>query len=122
MPFHFDERLGVKVVNDLYEDAEGNLWVGTPDHGALFWDGATTTGTVEISDTIVRDNETESGGGGIENGVDAFERIRAGASLVQLYTALVYEGPGLAERINGELRRLLALHGFANVADAVGSG
>ena len=62
------------------------------------------------------------GCGGIENGVDAFERIRAGASLVQLYTALVYEGPGLAERINGELRRLLALHGFANVADAVGSG
>ena len=62
------------------------------------------------------------GCGGIENGVDAFERIRAGASLVQLYTALVYEGPGLAERINGELRRLLALQGFANVADAVGSG
>ena len=59
--------------------------------------------------------------GGIENGVDAFDRIRAGASLVQLYTALVYEGPGLAERIKGELRRLLALHGFANVAEAIGT-
>jgi dihydroorotate dehydrogenase len=60
--------------------------------------------------------------GGIENGVDAFDRIRAGASLVQLYTALVYKGPGLAKEINGELRRLLALHGFARLTDAIGSG
>ena len=59
--------------------------------------------------------------GGIENGVDAFDRIRAGASLVQLYTALVYQGPGLAEEINGELKRLLKLHGFASVAEAIGS-
>ena len=59
--------------------------------------------------------------GGIENGVDAFDRIRAGASLVQLYTALVYQGPGLAREIARELKRLLALHGFANVAEAVGS-
>jgi dihydroorotate dehydrogenase len=59
--------------------------------------------------------------GGIENGVDAFDRIRAGASLVQLYTALVYQGPGLAEQISGELRRLLALHGFARLTDAIGT-
>ena len=59
--------------------------------------------------------------GGIENGVDAFERIRAGASLVQLYTALVYQGPGLAKEINGELKRLLALAGFANIAEAIGA-
>ncbi|WP_129793566.1 quinone-dependent dihydroorotate dehydrogenase [Sphingosinicella sp. CPCC 101087] len=59
--------------------------------------------------------------GGIENGVDAFDRIRAGASLVQLYTALVYEGPGLAARILGELRRLMTLNGFARLSDAVGA-
>ncbi|HYI64377.1 MAG TPA: quinone-dependent dihydroorotate dehydrogenase [Allosphingosinicella sp.] len=59
--------------------------------------------------------------GGIENGVDAFERIRAGASLVQLYTALVYQGPGLAEEINRELRRLLAINGFASLTDAIGT-
>jgi len=59
--------------------------------------------------------------GGIENGVDAFDRIRAGASLVQLYTALVYRGPGLAEEINGELKRLLILHGFARLTDAIGT-
>jgi dihydroorotate dehydrogenase len=59
--------------------------------------------------------------GGIENGADAFDRIRAGASLVQVYTALVYRGPGLAAEINAELRRLVALHGFARLTDAVGT-
>jgi dihydroorotate dehydrogenase len=59
--------------------------------------------------------------GGIENGVDAFDRIRAGASLVQLYTALVYDGPGLAEQIVRELRRLLTLHGFSCLSEAVGT-
>jgi len=58
--------------------------------------------------------------GGISNGVDAFERIRAGASLVQLYTALVYEGPEIAERINAELKRLLKRHGFARLEEAIG--
>ena len=59
--------------------------------------------------------------GGIENGVDAFDRIRAGASLVQLYSALVYEGPAIARRIAAELRGLLARAGFATLAEAVGS-
>ena len=59
--------------------------------------------------------------GGIENGADAFARIRAGASLVQLYTALVYQGPGVAAAIAGELRTLLGRHGFATLAEAVGA-
>jgi dihydroorotate dehydrogenase len=59
--------------------------------------------------------------GGIETGEDAFARIRAGASLVQLYTALVYRGPGLAREINRELKRLLARHGFARLTDAIGT-
>lgn len=59
--------------------------------------------------------------GGIENGVDAFARIRAGASLVQVYTALVYQGPGVARAIAGELRSLLSRDGFATLADAVGA-
>jgi dihydroorotate dehydrogenase len=58
--------------------------------------------------------------GGIENGVDAYARIRAGASLVQLYTALVYQGPGVAVSILGELRTLLSRDGFATLAEAVG--
>ncbi|MEG3165856.1 quinone-dependent dihydroorotate dehydrogenase [Sphingomonas sp. PB2P19] len=60
--------------------------------------------------------------GGIGSGAEAYARIRAGASLVQLYTALVYEGPGLPARILRDLSALLARDGFASVADAVGTG
>jgi dihydroorotate dehydrogenase len=59
--------------------------------------------------------------GGIENGHDAWERITAGASLVQLYSAMVYEGPGIARRIAQELRALLGLSQMANISEAVGS-
>ncbi|HEX8380921.1 MAG TPA: quinone-dependent dihydroorotate dehydrogenase [Allosphingosinicella sp.] len=59
--------------------------------------------------------------GGIENGVDAYARIRAGASLVQLYTALVYRGPGVARAIAAELGPLMRRDGFATLAEAVGT-
>lgn len=62
------------------------------------------------------------GVGGIASAKDAYSRIRAGASLVQLYSALVYEGPMLARRINSELCALLERDGFSNVGDAVGVG
>jgi dihydroorotate dehydrogenase len=61
------------------------------------------------------------GVGGISTAEDAYARIRAGASLVQVYSALVYEGPGLARTINKGLARLLQRDGFANIADAVGA-
>jgi dihydroorotate dehydrogenase len=61
------------------------------------------------------------GVGGIVSGADAYAKIRAGASLVQLYSALVYEGPGLVRRITQDLARLLAKDGFATVAEAVGA-
>ncbi len=61
------------------------------------------------------------GVGGVASGADAYAKIRAGASLVQLYTALVYHGPGLAGRIKAELADLLAADGVASVADAVGA-
>lgn len=62
------------------------------------------------------------GVGGISTPDQAFQKIRAGASAVQLYTAMVYEGIGLAARIARGLDSLLERNGFANVADAVGSG
>ncbi len=61
------------------------------------------------------------GVGGIFDGADAYAKIRAGASLVQLYTAMVFEGPGLVGRINRELAGLLRADGFASVAEAVGA-
>ena len=77
----------------------------------------------------LRDFRSATGGalpliaaGGIASGEDAFARIRAGASLVQLYSALVYAGPGLARTIAKDLRVLLRREGFRTVAEAVGSG
>ena len=81
-----------------------------------------------LSLDILRHAARASGGrlpligvGGIASGADAYAKIRAGASLVQLYTALVFEGPGLVQRIKDELVALLAKDGFANIADAVGA-
>jgi dihydroorotate dehydrogenase len=60
------------------------------------------------------------GVGGIFSPEDAYEKIRAGASLVQLYTGLVYEGPGVVRRINQGLVRLLERDGFSSIREAVG--
>lgn len=62
------------------------------------------------------------GVGGIGSADDAYAKIRAGASAVQLYSALVFEGLSLAARIAAGLDTLLARDGFASVADAVGTG
>ena len=61
------------------------------------------------------------GCGGVGTGADAYAKIRAGATLVQLYSAMVYEGPPIIRRIKDELAALLARDGFASVADAVGA-
>ena len=60
------------------------------------------------------------GCGGIASGADAYAKIRAGATLVQLYSSMVYDGPPLIRRIKDELASLLARDGFATVGDAVG--
>ncbi|MGC1469166.1 MAG: quinone-dependent dihydroorotate dehydrogenase [Sphingorhabdus sp.] len=60
------------------------------------------------------------GVGGIASADDAYVRIRAGASLVQIYSALVYEGPFLARRINKGLAQLLQRDGFDNITQAIG--
>ncbi|HAR53636.1 MAG TPA: dihydroorotate dehydrogenase (quinone), partial [Roseovarius nubinhibens] len=62
------------------------------------------------------------GVGGISSAEEAYAKIRAGASAVQLYSALVYEGLSLAGRVAQGLDDLLAKDGFAHVADAVGTG
>ncbi len=62
------------------------------------------------------------GVGGVSTPEQAYAKIRAGASAVQLYTAMVYEGLSLAARLARGLDALLARDGFANVAEAVGSG
>lgn len=60
------------------------------------------------------------GVGGIANAEQAYARIRAGASLVQVYSALVYEGPYLARRINDGLKALMARDGVRHIGEVVG--
>jgi dihydroorotate dehydrogenase len=60
--------------------------------------------------------------GGISTADDAWQRILAGATLVQIYSALVYEGPGLPNRIARGLLDRLDSTGFASISEAVGKG
>lgn len=61
------------------------------------------------------------GVGGVFNAEDAFAKLAAGASLVQIYTGLIYEGPGMARRVNRELVKLLDREGIDSIADVTGS-
>jgi dihydroorotate dehydrogenase len=60
------------------------------------------------------------GCGGISSGRDILTKVRAGASLVQLYTAFAYEGPALVDRLKTELISALRKDGFSKIVDAVG--
>ncbi len=82
----------------------------------------------DLAQQRLRDFRKATGGaiplvgvGGIASAEDAWARIRAGASLVQLYSAMVYEGPGLPRRVLRGLEKLMRRDGFASIAEAVGS-
>lgn len=61
------------------------------------------------------------GSGGIFTSQDAYDKIRAGASLVEIYTALIYEGPEVNRRVHAGLRQLLRRDGFRHISEAVGA-
>lgn len=82
----------------------------------------------ELSTQVLRDMYRLTQGkiplvgvGGISSGADAYSKIRAGASLVQLYTALVYQGFGLVRSINRELLMLMERDGLTHISQAIGS-
>jgi dihydroorotate dehydrogenase len=82
----------------------------------------------ELSTKVLREMRARAGSklvlvgvGGVSSGRQAYAKIRAGASLVQLYTALAYRGPGLIARIKKDLLSLLASDGFAAITEAVGA-
>lgn len=60
------------------------------------------------------------GVGGIFSGKDAYEKIKSGASLVQLITGMIFEGPQLISQINLELVNLLKKDGYKNISEAIG--
>ena len=69
---------------------------------------------------ILKNKTKIIGVGGVSNGQDAFEKIISGATLVQLYTGMVYRGPRIASKISNELIDLLKNKGFKNVSEAIG--
>ena len=83
----------------------------------------------ERSTEIIRRIYAQTGGrlpiigcGGVFTAEDAYEKIRAGASLVEVYTAFIYRGPGLMREIVGKLPALLERDGFRHISEAVGTG
>ena len=60
------------------------------------------------------------GVGGISNGIEFYEKIKSGASLGQLYTALIFQGPQIINQIKQEILSCLKTDGFANIKEAVG--
>ena len=118
-----DKRLGALVVS--------NTTISRPalrSHHAGETGGLSGAPLRALATERLRDFRKATGGviplvgvGGIATAEHTWERIRAGASLVQLYSAMVYEGPGLGTRIAAGLERLMRRDGFSTIAEAVGS-
>jgi len=106
------DRKKVKLQDKLPDEVKGNL-SGRPTKDL-------TTELVRRTYRAHRDKLVVIGVGGIMSAEDAYEKIRAGASLVALITGLIYEGPQLVGDINRGLVRLLKRDGFASIAEAVG--
>jgi dihydroorotate dehydrogenase len=102
------------VADCRHGDEAGGL-SGTPLHGPA-------TATVHDLATALDGQAPVIGVGGILDGGDARAKIDAGAELVQLYTGLIYRGPGIAKSINEGLLALMDDQGFETVEDAVGAG
>ena len=121
-----------RAANDHHVDAliVSNTTISRPDlrsANAGETGGLSGAPLAPLARQRLRDFRNATGGamplisaGGIDSADEAYARIRAGASLVQLYSALVYRGPGLARRITHGLATALERDGFTNVAAAVG--
>lgn len=118
-----DKRLGALIVS--------NTTLSRPPLASRYKDeagGLSGAPLRELAQQRLRAFRKATGGaiplvgvGGIASAADAWGRIRAGASLVQLYSAMVYEGPGIARSITRGLSDLMVRDGFASIAEAVGT-
>lgn len=92
------------------------------ESGGLSGAPLTDISTAMISDMYrrTRGNIPIIGVGGVFSGADAYNKIKAGASLVQLYTSYIYNGPSIVGKIKNELCEILESNGLSSVSDAVG--
>ena len=122
------QRLGIDGIiatnttisrEDLRTDAQR---VAACGEGGLSGKPIKTRSTKMIADLyeLTRGRIPLIGVGGIFTAEDAWEKITAGASLVQLYTGFIYQGPNIAREINEGLAKILAREGLKNISDAVG--
>ena len=125
-----EDALGVIDEYDLDGVIATNTTVSRPDtlqsperaeRGGLSGDPIEATATELVRFVTERTDVPVIGVGGVSDADGAYEKIRAGASLVQIYTGLVYEGPGLIREIHEGLLDRLDRDGFESVTDAVGA-
>ncbi|MBP1988403.1 quinone-dependent dihydroorotate dehydrogenase [Halolamina salifodinae] len=112
---------GVVVTNTTTERPGSLQSPSQAEPGGLSGDPIEERATGLVRFVAERTDVPVVGVGGVSDAEGAYRKIRAGASVVQLYTALVYEGPSLAREINEGLLDLLDLDGFENVSEAVGA-
>lgn len=114
---------GLIISNTTLARPEGLVSENHVEHGGL-----SGKPLRELSTAVLYDMYQLTGGrlpligvGGVESGEDAYEKIKAGASFVQLYSALVFDGPWVIKRIKDELAALLERDGYSCVSEAVGA-
>jgi dihydroorotate dehydrogenase len=112
---------GVIATNTTTERAASLRSENRTEEGGLSGEPLEARATRMVAFVAERTDMPVVGVGGVSNAEDAYRKVRAGASLVQLYTGLVYRGPAIARDINRGLLDLLKRDGFASVADAVGA-
>ena len=119
-----EQEIGIVIVSNTTDKNRENLKnINKLEKGGLSGKPIEKISNEVISKfyKILKDKTKIIGVGGVSNGQDAFEKITSGATLVQLYTGMVYRGPRIASKISNELIDLLKNKGFKNVSEAIGT-
>ncbi len=119
-----EQEIGIIIVSNTTDKNRENLKnINKLEKGGLSGKPIVKISNEAISKfyKILKDKTKIIGVGGVSNGQDAFEKITSGATLVQLYTGMVYRGPRIASKISTELIDLLKNKGFKNVSEAIGT-
>ena len=115
---------GLTIANLLKDRSQANLSEHLPDHIPGHLSGKPTKNRsnqlIKLAYRKCGDKLIISGVGGVSSAEDAYEKIRSGASLVQMITGLMFEGPQIVGQINRGLVKLLKKDGFSNISEAIG--